>query len=88
MTGYIFGVACLIAISQLPKVFGVPGAAALSLSSSGNSSAKLPETNVYSLALGVGTIILILVIKRFKPLIPGALVALVLGTACRRCCIE
>ena len=25
MTGYIFGVACLIAISQLPKVFGVPG---------------------------------------------------------------
>ena len=25
MTGYIFGVACLIAISQLPKVFGVLG---------------------------------------------------------------
>ncbi len=25
MTGYVFGVACLIAISQLPKVFGVSG---------------------------------------------------------------
>jgi MFS superfamily sulfate permease-like transporter len=47
----------------------------------GQFIAKLPETNVYSLALGVGTIIIILSIKRFKPLIPGALVALVVGTA-------
>ena len=40
----------------------------------------MPQTNPYALALGVGTIALILVIKRYKPLIPGALVALILGT--------
>ncbi len=81
MTGYIFGVACLIAISQLPKVFGVPGGSGSFLEQLGQFIAKLPQTNVYSLALGVGTIIIILSIKRFKPLIPGALVALVVGTA-------
>jgi SulP family sulfate permease len=40
----------------------------------------LPQTNPYALALGVSTIVLILLIKRFKPLIPGALLALILGT--------
>jgi sulfate permease, SulP family len=80
MTGYIFGVALLIAMSQLPKVFGVSGGSGTFFEQLGQFIAKLPETNVYSLALGVGTIVLILMIKRFKPLIPGALVALALGT--------
>ena len=79
MTGYIFGVACLIAISQLPKVFGVPGGSGTFFQQVGQFIGELPETNVYSLALGAGTIVLILLIGRFKPLIPGALVALVLG---------
>jgi high affinity sulfate transporter 1 len=81
MTGYIFGVALLIAMSQLPKVFGVSGGSGTFFEQLGQFISKLPETNVYSLALGVGTIGLILVIKRTKPLIPGALVALILGTA-------
>ena len=79
MTGYIFGVACLIAISQLPKIFGVPGVSGTFFQQVAQFISELPETNVYTLALGVGTIVLILVLKRFKPLIPGALVALVLG---------
>ena len=81
MTGYIFGVALLIAMSQLPKVFGVPGGDGSFFQQLGQLIANLPQTNPYALALGVGTIALILIIKRFKPLIPGALVALILGTA-------
>ena len=81
MTGYIFGVACLIAISQLPKVFGVSGGSGSFFQQLQQFITKLPETNVYSLALGIGTIAIVLLIKRFKPLIPGALVALVVGTA-------
>ena len=81
MTGYIFGVACLIAISQLPKIFGVPGGSGSFFQQLQQFITKLPETNVYSLALGIGTIAIVLLIKRFKPLIPGALVALVVGTA-------
>jgi high affinity sulfate transporter 1 len=81
MTGYIFGVACLIAISQLPKVFGIPGGSGTFFEQVRQFITALPQSNVYSLALGAGSIVLILLIKRFKPLIPGALVALVLGTA-------
>ena len=80
MTGYIFGVACLIAISQLPKVFGVSGGSGTFFEQLQQFISKLPETNVYALALGIGTIAIVLLFKRFKPLIPGALVALVLGT--------
>ena len=79
MTGYIFGVAGLIAISQLPKVFGVPGGSGSFFEQLWQFILNLPQTNPYALALGVATIVIILVIKRFKPLIPGALVALVLG---------
>jgi sulfate permease, SulP family len=81
MTGYIFGVALLIAMSQLPKIFGVPGVSGAFFEQLGQFITELPQTNPYALALGVGTIVIILVIKRYKPLIPGALVALILGTA-------
>ena len=81
MTGYIFGVALLIAMSQLPKVFGVPGGSGTFFQQLGQFIANLPQTNPYALALGAGTIALVLVIKRYKPLIPGGLLALILGTA-------
>jgi sulfate permease, SulP family len=79
MTGYIFGVACLIAISQLPKVFGVPGGSGSFFQQLEQFILNLQYTNVYTLALGAGAIVLILAIAHFKPLIPGPLVALVLG---------
>jgi SulP family sulfate permease len=79
MTGYVFGVAGLIAMSQLPKVFGVSGGDGNFFEQLRQLIYKLPETNLYSLALGMGTIILIFVLRRFKPMIPGALVALILG---------
>lgn len=80
MTGYIFGVALLIAMSQLPKVFGVPSESGNFFQQLANLISELPETNIYALALGVSTIALILVLKRLRPRIPGALIALVLGT--------
>jgi high affinity sulfate transporter 1 len=80
MTGYVFGVALLIAMSQLPKVFGVPGGSGTFFQQLGQFILNLPNTNPHALALGVGTIALILIIKRYKPLVPGALIALVLGT--------
>jgi SulP family sulfate permease len=79
MTGYVFGVALLIAVSQLPKVFGVSGGSGNFFQQFAQLISKLPETNLYSMALGLGTIILIFAIRRIWPLVPGALVALVLG---------
>jgi SulP family sulfate permease len=79
MTGYVFGVACLIAMSQLPKVFGVSGGSGNFFEQVAQLISKLPQTNIYSLMLGVGAIVLIFSIKRFFPLVPGALIALILG---------
>lgn len=79
MTGYIFGVACLIAMSQLPKVFGLPGVSGTFFQQVWQFIGELSQTNPYALALGIGAIALILLLKRFKPMIPGALVALALG---------
>jgi high affinity sulfate transporter 1 len=79
MTGYIFGVACLIGISQLPKVFGVSGGSGTFFQQVHQFITQLPETNFYSLVLGIGTMVIVLLFKRHKPLVPGALVALVLG---------
>ncbi len=80
MTGYIFGVALLIGMSQLPKVFGVSGGSGNFFQELAQFITKLPETNLYSLALGAGSIVLILWLKRTRPRIPGALLALILGT--------
>jgi len=79
MTGYVFGVACLIAMSQLPKMFGVSGGDGNFFEQLRQLIVQLPQTNLYSLALGLGTLLLIFLIKRFKPIIPGALIALILG---------
>ena len=79
MTGYVFGVACLIAVSQLPKVFGVSGGSGSFFQQMGQLISKLPDTNIYSLMLGVGTIVLVFAIKRYFPLVPGGLIALILG---------
>jgi sulfate permease, SulP family len=79
MTGYVFGVACLIAMSQLPKMFGVSGGDGNFFEQLRQLIVQLPQTNLYSLALGLGTLLLIFLIKRFKPMIPGALIALILG---------
>jgi sulfate permease, SulP family len=79
MTGYILGVAFLIAISQLPKIFGVSGGSGNFFQQVAQFILKLPQTNPYDLAIGLSAIIVIFVIKRFKPVIPGPLVALVLS---------
>jgi sulfate permease, SulP family len=41
---------------------------------------KIPEANLYSILIGGGTILLIRLLKRFAPQLPGALIALVLAT--------
>jgi MFS superfamily sulfate permease-like transporter len=40
----------------------------------------IPETNWYALALGLGSIVIIRLLKRYAPKLPGALVALVVMT--------
>jgi high affinity sulfate transporter 1 len=79
ITGFIFGLAMIIAIRQVPKLFGfeVEG---------GNFFERLfeivrhvPETNGWTLFVGLTSLILLFGLEHFFHRIPGALIAVVYG---------
>jgi SulP family sulfate permease len=79
MTGFLFGLGLVVALSQLPKLFGVEGA-------SGNFFKKLwallgdlGDTNWWTLAVGLGSLIVLVALRRFAPSLPGTLIVLVLA---------
>ena len=79
VTGFICGIALTIIIGQLPKIFGVPGGSGTFFEQLAQLISNLGLTNPWTLAIGLGAIALILLIRRIYPVIPGALVALVAG---------
>jgi MFS superfamily sulfate permease-like transporter len=79
VTGFVFGVAITIIVGQLPKLLGVPAPSGTVFEQLRQLLAELPETNPWTLAIGVASLALIFALRRVAPLIPGALVAMVLG---------
>lgn len=81
MSGFITGISISIMLGQIPKV--------MELSSSGTDFfgnlesifGTASQTNLVSLALGIGTIAVVLLGKKYLPKVPMALVVLVAGTA-------
>jgi MFS superfamily sulfate permease-like transporter len=79
VTGFIFGLAITIIIGQLPKILGVPSLSGSLPEQVVQLVGYLPDTNPYTLAVGVTALVLILVLRRISRKIPGPLIALVLG---------
>ena len=80
VTGFIIGVAITIIIGQLPKILGVPGLDGSLPEQLVQLVAELPDTNPYTLAVGLSSPwLLILVLRRISRRIPGPLIVLVLG---------
>ena len=79
VTGFIIGLSITIIVGQLPKIFGVPGGSGSVIDQVEQLIDNLPETNWYAFALGVGSLVIILGLKRVSNRIPGSLVALVVG---------
>lgn len=81
LAGFVSGLAAVIAIKQLPKLFGIE-------SGSGNVWERLydllihlPETQVLTLAVGLSTLVIMVLLERYFHRIPAALVALIYGIA-------
>jgi high affinity sulfate transporter 1 len=78
--GYLMGIAVTVIVAQLPKLFGfsveaeslIPGVRAF--------VEGLDETNATALALGIGSIALIVGLRRIAPKIPGVFLAVVGAT--------
>src|SRR5262245_22546417 len=80
--GYMNGIALTVLVSQLPKLFGfstdaeglIPEARAFVRGLANG------ETNMTALAVGVGCLLVIFAFKRWRPAVPGILVAVVAAT--------
>jgi high affinity sulfate transporter 1 len=81
VTGFIIGVAVTIIVGQIPKILGVPGLDGSLPEQLVQLVSEIPDTNPYTLAVGLGALLLILVLRRISRRIPGPLIVLVLGIA-------
>jgi MFS superfamily sulfate permease-like transporter len=79
--GYMNGIALTVLLSQVPKLFGFSVTSKGPLRQAWGIVEKVlaGKTNTAALAIGVGTLALILLLKR-RPKIPGILIAVVIAT--------
>jgi SulP family sulfate permease len=79
VTGFVFGLALVIAIGQLPKLLGLPSGQGDFFEQCYQLITNLSQIKPYTLIVGVSALVVIFLIKRFFPRLPSGLVALVLG---------
>ena len=79
--GYMNGIALTVMLSQIPKLFGFSVSADGPIRQAFGIVEKVMagSTNLVALAVGVGTLILILALKR-RPRVPGILIAVTAAT--------
>ena len=81
MVGFISGLALVIAVKQLPKIFGIEGGSGNFWERLYDLIIHLPETHRLTLIVGVLCLILLFYLEHYFEKIPAALVALVFGIA-------
>lgn len=79
LKGFIIGLALTIIVGQLPKLFGVPGGEGDFFERSWDLLAELGDTHGWTLLVGVGSLAIVLGVRRFVPQVPGPLVAVLIG---------
>jgi high affinity sulfate transporter 1 len=79
MTGFVFGLAIFVSVSQLPKMFGLDKGEGDTVRQFAHVVANLDEASLVTLAVGVVALLLLFGLERLAPRIPGGLVVLVLG---------
>jgi SulP family sulfate permease len=79
LTGFIFGIGIDVVIGQLRKITGSPQSGETAKEKLISWIQGLPETNIPTLILGLSLLIMLFLLHRYAPKIPGALVAVVVG---------
>ena len=79
LTGFVAGLALVIAVSQLYKLLGVEGGGTGFFGKLGVVVRQLGSTNQTTLALGVAALAVIFALRAVAPKVPAMLVAVVLG---------
>src|SRR3990172_3757511 len=79
LTGFIFGIGIDVVIGQLKKITGTTGSGESAWQELYTWIQGLPETNIPTLILGLGLILLLVLLHFYAPRVPGALMGVVIG---------
>jgi high affinity sulfate transporter 1 len=79
--GYLMGIAVTVIVAQLPKLFGFSVDTENLIRGVQDFVAGLDETDPAALAIGAGSLVLILALRRVAPRVPGVFLAVVCATA-------
>ena len=79
MSGFLEGVVMVTIIGQVPKLFGIEGGGDDFFDKLWTIIQALPDTNLTTLALGVGSLVLIFAIGRYVSKLPAALTTLIIS---------
>jgi sulfate permease, SulP family len=74
--GFLAGISVHILISQMPAILGLAAPEGVMLQRLASLAEHIPQTNLFSLTIGLGVLALITVSERIDARIPGALVGL------------
>ena len=77
--GFMFGLGLTIIVGQLPKLLGIPAGDGDVFAQAGHLAAHLGDTNPWTAAVGLGSLALLLGLKRVAPAAPAALGVVVAG---------
>jgi sulfate permease, SulP family len=79
LKGFIFGMALVIIMGQLPKLLGVEAGEGDFFEKLWSLVTELSDVHAWTALVGVICLVTVLVLKRIAPPVPGSLVAVVLG---------
>ena len=84
LAGYFIGLALTIVVGQLPSLLGVPAGSGGFFEKVWDLVRDAGDVDWWTALVGISTLVLVLVLQRFVPRFPGALVAVVLGILASR----
>ena len=79
LTGYLNGIALIIIVGQLPKLFGYPSRTGEVFPQLQEFFLHIDQLHLPTTLLGLGLLVLLVLIRRFVPAVPSALVVVVVG---------
>jgi SulP family sulfate permease len=79
LAGYVFGSGVIIVLSQLEALLGISIDADLYVTDLGGIVANVGDAHGLTTLMGLSTVALVLLLRRFAPQVPAPLVAVVLG---------
>ena len=74
LKGFIIGLALTIMIGQLPALFGVAKGSGDFFEKAWDLIQSLGDAELLATTVGVGSLVLLLVLRRWLPIVPGSLV--------------